>query len=58
MTEISIDDFLKLDLRVAKVVGAEEIEEADIERQIARWAFFLSTLSLIDTNVTLICSTY
>tara|TARA_B100001029_G_scaffold179755_1_gene190797 strand:+ start:3268 stop:3600 length:333 start_codon:yes stop_codon:yes gene_type:complete len=29
MTEISIDDFLKLDLRVAKVVGAEEIEEAD-----------------------------
>ena len=29
MTEISIDDFLKLDLRVAKVIGAEEIEEAD-----------------------------
>ena len=29
MDEISIDDFTKLDLRVAKITSAEAIEEAD-----------------------------
>ena len=29
MDEITIEDFIKLDLRVAKVVNAESVEEAD-----------------------------
>ena len=29
MDEISIDDFTKLDLRVAKIISAEAVEEAD-----------------------------
>ena len=29
MDEITIEDFMKLDLRVAKVVNAESVEEAD-----------------------------
>ena len=29
MDEITIEDFMKLDLRVAKVISAEPIEEAD-----------------------------
>ena len=29
MDEINIDDFIKLDLRVAKIISAEAVEEAD-----------------------------
>ena len=29
MDEITIEDFIKLDLRVAKVISAEPVEEAD-----------------------------
>ena len=29
MDEITIEDFMKLDLRVAKVISAEPVEEAD-----------------------------
>ena len=29
MNEVTIEDFIKLDLRVAKVINAESVEEAD-----------------------------
>ena len=29
MDEISIEDFIKLDLRIAKIIKAEPVEEAD-----------------------------
>ena len=29
MEEINIEDFIKLDLRVARVINAESVEEAD-----------------------------
>ena len=29
MDEINIEDFMKLDLRIAKIINAEPVEEAD-----------------------------
>ena len=29
MDEINIEDFLKIDLRVAKIISAENVEDAD-----------------------------
>ena len=29
MDEINIEDFLKIDLRVAKIINAENVEDAD-----------------------------